>query len=74
MLGTHFTIYDDGISTKKEEEAVKGGGGGGGAGGRAGRESVSSRKTLMETPGDKVERVDRTQMSRGNEFSSSLLY
>jgi len=53
MLGTHFTIYDDGISTKKEEEAVKGGGGGGGAGGRAGRESVSSRKTLMETPGDK---------------------
>ena len=51
MLGTHFTIYDDGISTKKEDDAVKGGGGGGG---RAGRESVSSRKTLTETPTDKV--------------------
>jgi len=54
LLGTHFTIYDDGNSARKEEEAVKGGGaGGGGASGRAGRESVSSRKTLTDTPSDK---------------------
>ena len=50
MLGTHFTIFDDGISTKKEEEAAKGGGGG-----RAGRESVSSKRALTDTPSEKVD-------------------
>ena len=64
MLGTHFTIYDDGISTKKEEEAAKGEGGrGGGGGGRAGRESVSSRRTLTDTPSDKVEFGGKNSLS-----------